>query len=114
MGLAGGGPIMGPPLTCFPADVTSRGEVTSTLLRAAELLGGPADVLVNAAGVYRIRPLLDLTQDEWDETMAVNLLGPFLVGRAVAAGLAEAGLSGAIVNIGSTPPLRADSPHPPA
>src|SRR5258706_8785383 len=107
-------PLIEPAISCLTADVTSREQVTSTVLRAAELLGGPADVLVNAAGVYRIRPLLDLTQDEWDETMAVNLLGPFLVGRAVAAGLAEAGLSGAIVNIGSTAALVADAAEPAA
>ncbi len=107
-------PLIEPPISCLTADVTSREQVTSTVLRAAELLGGPADVLVNAAGVYRIRPLLDLTQDEWDETMAINLLGPFLVGRAVAAGLAEAGLSGAIVNIGSTAALVADAAEPAA
>ncbi len=107
-------PLIEPPISCLTADVTSREQVTSTVLRAAELLGGPADVLVNAAGVYRIRPLLDLTQDEWDETMAINLLGPFLVGRAVAAGLAEAGLPGAIVNIGSTAALVADAAEPAA
>jgi len=107
-------PLIEPGISCLTADVTSREQVTSTVLRAAELLGGPADVLVNAAGVYRIRPLLDLTQGEWDETMAINLLGPFLVGRAVAAGLAEAGLPGAIVNIGSTAALVADAAEPAA
>src|SRR5258705_10937203 len=107
-------PLIEPAISCLTADVTSREQVTSTVLQAAELLGGPADVLVNAAGVYRIRPLLDLPQDEWDETMAINLLGPFLVGRAVAAGLAEASLSGAIVNIGSTAALVADAAEPAA
>ena len=78
------------------------------------LLGGPADVLVNAAGSYLIRPLLELSADEWDQVLAVNLRGPFLVGRAVAAALIEAGRPGAIVNIGSTAAVVADAGEPSA
>jgi NAD(P)-dependent dehydrogenase (short-subunit alcohol dehydrogenase family) len=96
------------------ADVTNPEQVTSAVLRAADLLGGPADVLVNAAGVYRIRPLLELSPDEWDETLAINLRGSFLAGRAAAAALIDAGLPGAIVNIGSTAALVADPAEPTA
>jgi len=96
------------------ADVTVAGDVPDAVHAAAALLGGPADVLVNAAGIYRIRPLLDLTPDEWDETLAVNLRGAFLTGQAVAGGLVEAGRPGAIVNIGSTAALVADASEPTA
>jgi len=96
------------------ADVTNPEQVTSAVMRAADLLGGPADVLVNAAGVYRIRPLLELSADEWDETLAINLRGSFLAGQAVAAALIRAGLPGAIVNIGSTAALVADASEPAA
>jgi len=91
------------------ADVTSTAQVTDAAQRAAELLGGPVDVLVNAAGVYQIRPLLELDAGDWDEMLAINLRGPFLAGRAVAAALIEAGLPGSIVNIGSTAALVADA-----
>lgn len=96
------------------ADVTRPDEVAAAIAGAAAELGGPADVLVNAAGIYRIRPLLELTAAEWDETLAVNLRGPFLVGRAFAAALVEAGLPGAIVNIASTAALVADAGEPSA
>lgn len=96
------------------ADVTNAEQVTGAVQRAAELLGGPSDVLVNAAGVYRIRPLLELTTGDWDEMLAINLRGPFLVGRAVAAALIEAGSPGAIVNVGSTAALVADAAEPTA
>jgi NAD(P)-dependent dehydrogenase (short-subunit alcohol dehydrogenase family) len=82
--------------------------------QAARLLGGPADVLVNAAGIYRIKPLLELTAEDWDETLAVNLRGSFLVGQAFAGALIAAGLPGAIVNIGSTAALVADASEPSA
>lgn len=96
------------------ADVTVPAEVTGAIGAAERLLGGPADVLVSAAGIYRIRPLLDLTPQEWDQTQAVNLRGPFLTGQAFAAALIRAGLPGAIVNIGSTAALVADAAEPTA
>lgn len=96
------------------ADVVSHEEVARAVTQAAGLLGGPADVLVNAAGVYRVRPLLELNADEWDETLAINLRGSFLAGQAVAAALVDAGLPGAIVNVGSTAALVADPAEPTA
>jgi dihydroanticapsin dehydrogenase len=96
------------------ADVTRPDEVAGAVGKAARLLGGPADVLVSAAGVYQVRPLLDLTSQDWDETLAINLRGPFLVGQAFAAALIEVGLPGAIVNIGSTAALVADASEPTA
>ena len=101
-------PAGGPSVPYLTADVTRPDQVAATVNRAAALLGGPADVLVNAAGIYRIRPLLELTPAEWDETLAVNLRGPFLAGRAVAAALIDVGGPGAIVNIASTAALVAD------
>jgi NAD(P)-dependent dehydrogenase (short-subunit alcohol dehydrogenase family) len=95
-------------------DVRDPDAVAQAVSRAAGLLDGPADVLVNAAGVYRIAPLLDLTPGEWDDVLAVNLRGPFLAGRTVAAALIAAGRPGAIVNISSTAGLVADAAEPSA
>jgi NAD(P)-dependent dehydrogenase (short-subunit alcohol dehydrogenase family) len=95
-------------------DVRDPDAVARAVTRAAGLLHGPADVLVSAAGVYRITPLLDLAPDEWDDVLAVNLRGTFLAGRSVAAALIAAGLPGAIVNISSTAGLVADASEPSA
>jgi NAD(P)-dependent dehydrogenase (short-subunit alcohol dehydrogenase family) len=99
------------PVAC---DIRDPGAVAAAVARAAGLLNGPADVLVNSAGVYRIAPLLDLTPGEWDDVLAVNLRGTFLAGRAVAAALIAAGRPGAIVNISSTAGLVADATEPSA
>jgi NAD(P)-dependent dehydrogenase (short-subunit alcohol dehydrogenase family) len=99
------------PVAC---DVRDPGAVAAAVTRAAGLLNGPANVLVNSAGVYRIAPLLDLTPDEWDDVLAVNLRGTFLAGRAMAAALIAAGRPGAIVNISSTAGLVADAAEPSA
>jgi NAD(P)-dependent dehydrogenase (short-subunit alcohol dehydrogenase family) len=96
------------------ADVTSPEQVAAAVREAARLLGGPADVLLNAAGIYRIGPILDLSPAEWDDVLAVNLRGPFLVGRAFAAALIDSGLPGAIVNFASTAALVADAAEPSA
>jgi NAD(P)-dependent dehydrogenase (short-subunit alcohol dehydrogenase family) len=109
-----GAPPGGPGCPYLTADVTVPDQVAAAVARAASLLGGPADVLVNAAGIYRIRPLLDLTAAEWDQTLAVNLRGPFLAGRAFAAALIDAGRPGAIVNLASTAALVADAAEPSA
>jgi NAD(P)-dependent dehydrogenase (short-subunit alcohol dehydrogenase family) len=95
-------------------DVRDPDAVGRAVARAAGLLNGPADVLISAAGVYRIAPLLDLAPGEWDDVVAVNLRGTFLAGRAVAAELIAARLPGAIVNISSIAGLVADASEPSA
>src|SRR6266571_3043369 len=109
--LAGAAGIGAAPVTC---DVRHADEVTGAVREAVDLLQGPADVLVNAAGIYRVAPLLDLVTEEWDEVLAVKLRGSFLVARAVAAELMGEGKPGAIVNISSTAALVADAAEPSA
>lgn len=80
------------------ADVRDETVVDAAVGEAVERLGGAPDVLVNAAGVYRVRSLLDTSADEWDDVQAINLRGTFLVATAaVRAGLGP----GVIVNLSS-------------
>jgi NAD(P)-dependent dehydrogenase (short-subunit alcohol dehydrogenase family) len=80
------------------ADVRDPEAVEAAIREAIEVLGGPPDVLVNAAGVYSVRPLLETSLAEWDEVLAINLRGTFLVATsAVRAGLGP----GSIVNLSS-------------
>jgi NAD(P)-dependent dehydrogenase (short-subunit alcohol dehydrogenase family) len=61
---------------------------------------GPAlDILVNNAGVQTWKPLLELTEAEWDRVIDTNLKGTFLCTQHAARRMLERG--GAIVNIGS-------------
>jgi 3-oxoacyl-[acyl-carrier protein] reductase len=61
---------------------------------------GALDVLVNNAGVQTWKPLLDVTEAEWDFVIATNLKGCFLCTQAAARHMKDQG-GGAIVNIGS-------------
>jgi 3-oxoacyl-[acyl-carrier protein] reductase len=65
------------------ADVTSAREVQDMVDRAADAFGG-LDILVNNAGVSRKRkPMLDVTEDELDRILAVNVKGLFHTANAV-------------------------------
>lgn len=81
------------------ADVADERAVTAAVARlAAEL--GPPTVLVNNAGFASAADLVDMTTEQWDAVVDVNLRGPFLVTRAAARYMVAAG-QGRIVNISS-------------
>ncbi|MFI9723624.1 SDR family NAD(P)-dependent oxidoreductase [Streptomyces sp. NPDC052396] len=82
------------------ADVSREEEVRRAVAEVAERLGAPA-VLVNNAGVVRDRPLGELTRDDWDVVLDVNLRGAFLLCQAVRPYMTDLGW-GRIVNVSST------------
>jgi 3-oxoacyl-[acyl-carrier protein] reductase len=81
------------------ADVSDSAAVTAMLQTITARLG-PPDILVNNAGLAIIRGLDDLTEDEFDRTIAVNLKSAFLCTRAVLPAM-RAQQWGRIVNISS-------------
>jgi NAD(P)-dependent dehydrogenase (short-subunit alcohol dehydrogenase family) len=83
-------------------DVSDAGAV-----RAAADRIGPVDVLVNNAAIWRFAPLEDVTVDDFDQVLAVNVRGPFLCSQAFGAGML-ARRSGSIVNIVSIAASLAD------
>jgi NAD(P)-dependent dehydrogenase (short-subunit alcohol dehydrogenase family) len=88
------------PYHCAAIDVSKRDEVDAAVAETVRTLGR-LDVAVSAAGVTQIRPFLDLTSDDWDRVVEVNLKGTFNLGQAVARVMVGA-RSGSIVNIAST------------
>jgi NAD(P)-dependent dehydrogenase (short-subunit alcohol dehydrogenase family) len=63
-------------------DVRDETSVEAAVSKASDELGGAIDVLVNAAGIYRVNPAGGLAIDEWDDVLDTNLRGTFLVSRA--------------------------------
>jgi NAD(P)-dependent dehydrogenase (short-subunit alcohol dehydrogenase family) len=82
-------------------DVSLSDEVEEWMRLTVQDLGCP-DVLVNNAGISRNAPLLQLSAENFDRVIAVNLRGTFLCSQAAARRMIERGLGGAIVNIAST------------
>ncbi len=66
---------------------------------AAEL--GVVDILVNNAGVVGPKPILEMSEEEWDHQLGVNAKGPFLCARAAALQMQARGAGGSVINIGS-------------
>ena len=89
-------------------DVTSAESAQAMAAAAAEFGGGHIDVVVNNAAIYAgitRSPFEDISEDEWDLVMNVNLKGPWQVARAVSGYLTEGSrminLSSATVMSGS-------------
>ena len=80
-------------------DVTDADALASAFDEAAAELGG-LDVVVAAAGIAARGTVADTDSVDWDRTLAVNLRGVYLTGRAAIPHLRAAG-GGAIVNIAS-------------
>lgn len=90
----------------FRADATER-ETFQGLAGRLEKTGG-LDILVNAAGVNSATPFADVTDDEWQRLLDVNLHGVFRSCQVLAPLLAKSDAGGSIINISSAssgPPL---------
>jgi 3-oxoacyl-[acyl-carrier protein] reductase len=81
------------------ADVSDARAVTAMVDRVTRAFGA-LDILVNNAGVQTWKPLLEVTEAEWDFVIDTNLKGTFLCTQAAARFMKDHG-GGAIVNIGS-------------
>ena len=62
---------------------------------------GPFDILLNNAGANRARPMLDITTDDFDHVMDVNVRAAYFVAKAVAKGMAAKGTGGSIIHTSS-------------
>jgi NAD(P)-dependent dehydrogenase (short-subunit alcohol dehydrogenase family) len=82
-------------------DVRSVPSVARAVASAIESLGG-LDVLVNNAGITARTAALDVTLEEWNEILRVNVTGALLMSQQVARHLVAARREGCIINIAST------------
>ena len=81
------------------ADVADRASVEGAVARTSAELGG-VDILVNNAAIYPRRAWTEITEEEWDRVLAVNLKAYFLCARACFPSMKERG-RGHIVNVSS-------------
>jgi 3-oxoacyl-[acyl-carrier protein] reductase len=84
----------------YGCDVTDGDQVEALLQFASQSFGG-VDVMVNNAGITRDATMRKMTEDEFDQVIAVHLRGAWLGTKHAAAVMREQGRGGAIVNMSS-------------
>jgi NAD(P)-dependent dehydrogenase (short-subunit alcohol dehydrogenase family) len=84
----------------FPMDVTRKDQVLG-VVQAVLQRWGTIDILVNNAGIYEVLPIEEITEEQWDRMLAVNLKGAFLCCQAVIPVMKRQG-AGCIISIASS------------
>ena len=88
-----------------PCDLTDRAALFACARSAAAPFGAP-DILVSAAGVNIRKPMLEITESDWDTTLRLNLDAPFFLAQRLAPAMIAKGW-GRIINIASLQSVRA-------
>ncbi|MFT5643502.1 MAG: 3-oxoacyl-[acyl-carrier protein] reductase [Janthinobacterium sp.] len=81
------------------ADVTKSTQLADMVLQVEHAFG-PIDVLVNNAGIIDEKPFLDISEQDWNKMLSVDLTSVFLASRAVLPSMIARG-HGVIINIAS-------------
>ena len=89
-----------------PCDVSQKAQVDA-LVQATLRQFGRIDIVVNNAGVNHSAKFFDITEEEWDWVMAVDLKGTFLLSQAAARVMVALGIAGKIINLSSVMALLA-------
>ena len=81
-------------------DVSSRADVRRLVQETVDTYG-TVDIVVNNAGVNHSADFFDITDEDWDWVMAVDLKGTFMLSQEAARVMVDQGKGGAIVNVSS-------------
>ncbi len=78
-------------------DVTKEDQVVKFVADAEKAMGGTIDILVNNAGIIKRIPMTEMTVEQWQQVIDVDLTGPFICSKAVLPAMIKKG-SGKIIN----------------
>jgi NAD(P)-dependent dehydrogenase (short-subunit alcohol dehydrogenase family) len=81
-------------------DVSSKAQIDALIAKTLEL-HGRIDVLVNNAGIFKAAPFLDVSEEDFDTVIRVNLKGSFLMAQAAARAMVANKTEGSIINMSS-------------
>jgi NAD(P)-dependent dehydrogenase (short-subunit alcohol dehydrogenase family) len=100
---------LGPGAIGVALDVTRQECIDAAVARTVEWAGG-VDILVNAAGIYEVQPILEMTRERTVRVFAVNVDGTLFMTQAVARRMVEQGRGGRIINFSSQAGRRGEGP----
>jgi 3-oxoacyl-[acyl-carrier protein] reductase len=99
---------MGYRVNPFVVDVSDQEAVKDCVDKAEAI--SPIDVLVNNAGICLVTPFLEITKEEWQRTLDINLTGAFYVAQAVCRYMAKR-KNGSVLNMSSKNGLDGEFGH---
>ena len=82
------------------ADVSKPADAEN-MVKATIEASGKIDILVNNAGIWMCKPMTEVSEEEWDTLMSINMKGVFLVSKYAVPEMAMRG-GGVIINLSST------------
>jgi len=88
---------LGSKALAIKCDVSKKAEVDNLINKSVETFG-KLDILVNNAGIYPFKPFLEMTEEDWDKVLDVNLKSVFLCSQAAVKVMKE---GSKIINISS-------------
>jgi gluconate 5-dehydrogenase len=103
--LAAAAKRIGAAAAALPCDLADRRALFACAEKAPSFFGAP-DIVVNAAGVNIRRPMLEITEADWDATLRLNLEAPFFLAQKLAPAML-AKRWGRILNVASLQSVRA-------
>ena len=98
----------GPSSIAVAADVSKREDVERMMEEIIKQFGR-IDIAINNAGIEIKKPFLEVTDDEWNRVIAVNLFGSYLVSQVAARQMVKQGQGGKLIFISS---VHEDIPFP--
>jgi glucose 1-dehydrogenase len=90
------------------ADVSNRAEIDRMMQQIIAKFGR-LDIVINNAGMEIKKPFVDVTDDEWNKVLSVNLYGPFVISQLAARQMIKQGAGGKLIFISS---VHEDIPFP--
>lgn len=89
--------------TAYPLamDIAVAGQETTVVDQVEDLLGGPVDIVVHAAGVQHRQAAEQFDPVEWERILRINLTAPFMLSREIGARQLGRGATGSHIFIGS-------------
>lgn len=97
--------VRGGQAVALPCDLADRDALEACAAAAPAAFGAP-EIVVNAAGVNVRKPMLEVTRDDWERTLTINLEAPFFLAQRLVPAMIVRGW-GRIINIASLQSVRA-------